>query len=159
MLYNKIKTLPQLKEILKKLRAKGKKIIFTNGCFDILHTGHVSYLQKAKSLGDILVVGLNSDASVKRIKGQKRPIVSQKNRAKVLSSLSAVDFIIVFNAFTPINLIKAARPDVLVKGGDWKSKDIVGAKFVQSYGGKVKSLPYIKGFSTRELIGKIKNAF
>lgn len=154
---NKIKPLSELAKILKKLKTNGKKIVFTNGCFDILHTGHISYLEKAKSLGDILVVGLNSDSSVKKIKGQNRPIVSQKNRAKVLSGLSAVDFIVVFNILTPINLIKAIMPDVLVKGGDWKIKDIVGAKFVQSYGGKVKPLPYIKGFSTKKLIRKIKN--
>lgn len=153
----KVKTLPRLKQVLKKLKAKKKTVVFTNGCFDILHAGHVSYLERARSLGDILIVGLNSDSSVKRLKGRARPVVRQKNRAKLLSALSCVDFVVIFNELTPLNLIKAARPDVLVKGGDWKKQDIVGAEFVRSYGGTVKSLPYIKGFSTRDLIRKIKN--
>ncbi|MDP6685993.1 MAG: D-glycero-beta-D-manno-heptose 1-phosphate adenylyltransferase [Candidatus Omnitrophota bacterium] len=155
---NKIKTLSQLKTTLKKPRARKKKLVFTNGCFDILHTGHVNYLQKAKNMGDILIVGLNSDASVRRLKGRSRPIVSQKNRAKVLAALSAVDLTVVFNSLTPIELIKAVKPDVLVKGGDWPVKDIVGSGFVQSYGGKVKSLAYIKGFSTKDIIAKIKRS-
>ena len=138
--------------------AGNKKIVFTNGCFDILHHGHVNYLTKAKSLGDVLVVGLNSDSSVRRLKGKNRPIVTQKNRAKVLSALASVDFVVIFNNLTPLNLIKAIKPDVLVKGGDWKTKDIVGADFVRSYGGRIKSLPYIKGFSTKDLIRKIKSS-
>jgi rfaE bifunctional protein nucleotidyltransferase chain/domain len=153
-----LKTLPELRRILKDPVFKNKKIVFTNGCFDILHAGHISYLEKARSLGDVLVVGLNSDISVKRLKGKDRPIVSQKNRAKVLSALSCVDFIAIFDSVTPLKLIRSIKPDVLVKGGDWKVKDIVGAEFVQSYGGAVKSLPYIKGFSTRDLIRKIKGA-
>ena len=157
MLYNKIKTLPGLVLTLKKLKRKNKKIVFTNGCFDLLHVGHVSYLEKARSLGDILVLGLNSDSSVKSLKGKKRPVVSQKDRAKVLSALTFVDFVVIFSSLTPINLIKAIQPDVLVKGGDWKVKDIVGYDIVKSYGGKVKSLPYIKGFSTKGLISRIKS--
>ena len=156
MLCNKIKTLPKLNKALKKLRAKNKTIVFTNGCFDILHVGHIEYLSKARSLGDILVVGLNGDKSVQKLKGKKRPIVSQKNRAKVLSALSVVDLIVIFNDLTPIDLIKTIKPAVLVKGGDWKIKDIVGSDFVRSCGGKVKSLRYIKGFSTRNLIKKIQ---
>ena len=140
---------------LKKLRARHKRIVFTNGCFDILHAGHVNYLARARSLGDALVVGLNSDGSVRRLKGKARPIVTQKNRARVLAALACVDFIVVFNNPTPFDLIKAIKPDVLVKGGDWKIKDIVGGRFVRSCGGRVKSLPYIKGFSTKALIRKI----
>ena len=155
MLCNKIKTLPELLNTLKSLRRKKKKVVFTNGCFDILHAGHVNYLAKAKSLGDILVIGLNSDSSVKKLKGKSRPVVSQKNRAIVLSALCAVDFVVVFNELTPIKLIKAIKPDVLVKGGDWKKKDIVGSDFVESCGGKIRSLKYIKGLSTRGIVKRI----
>ena len=159
MLYNKVKTLPKLTKILKEIRLKNKKrkIIFTNGCFDILHAGHVTYLEQAKSMGDILIVGLNSDRSVRRLKGQSRPIVTEKHRAGVISGLGCVDFVVIFSPMTPFALIKAIKPDVLVKGGDWNAKDIVGADIVHSYGGIVKSLPYIKGVSTRGLIEKIKN--
>ncbi len=156
MLSKKIKILPHVLSVIKKLKQKSKKIVFTNGCFDILHAGHVSYLSKAKSLGDILIIGLNSDTSVKKIKGESRPIVSQKNRAILLAALEAVDFVVIFDELTPLKLIKAIKPDVLVKGGDWKKENIVGSDFVESYGGKVKSLAYIKGLSTRELIKKIK---
>jgi D-glycero-beta-D-manno-heptose 1-phosphate adenylyltransferase len=156
MLFKKIKNLPDAVISIRKLRKNNKKIVFTNGCFDILHVGHVNYLSKAKSLGDILIIGLNSDSSVKKIKGKSRPIVSQKNRALLLAGLEAADFVVIFNELTPEKLIKAIRPDVLVKGGDWKKEKIIGAEFVESYGGKVKSLKYIKGLSTRGLIKKIK---
>lgn len=156
MHYDKIKTLPKLKGILKKIKAQNKIVVFTNGCFDILHAGHISYLERAKSMGDILIVGLNSDASVKKVKGKSRPIVTQKNRAKVLSALRCVDFVVIFSSPTPLGLIKTLKPCVLVKGGDWKVKDIVGADFVKSYGGRVRSLPYVRGFSTKSLIKKIK---
>ena len=156
MRYKKIKARAGLKNILMKTRAEKKKIVFTNGCFDILHAGHVDYLAKAKALGDVLVVGLNSDSSVKKLKGKYRPIVSQSNRAKVLSGLESVDMVVIFSEPTPISLIKAVKPDVLVKGGDWAVKDIVGYDFVLSRGGVVKSLSYLKGFSTRGLISKIK---
>jgi len=158
MLYHKIISLSGLKKALRKYRAGHKKVIFTNGCFDILHAGHVSYLEKAKSLGDILIIGLNSDLSVKKLKGSSRPVVTQKNRARVLSALSCVDYVTIFNAPTPFRLIKDIRPDILVKGGDWKVGNIVGSDFVRSYGGSVKSLSYIKGFSTRSLISKIKSS-
>jgi len=157
MLSNKIKTLLQIAGAIKKLKQKKKKIVFTNGCFDILHAGHVNYLSKAKSLGDALVVGLNSDGSVKKLKGKSRPVVAQKNRAILLAALEAVDIVVVFNDMTPLKLIKLVKPDVLVKGGDWKKEDIIGSSFVESYGGKVKSLVYIKGFSTRNIISKIQN--
>jgi len=156
MLSNKLKTLPELLKALKKLKQKNKKIVFTNGCFDILHMGHIAYLTEAKSLGDILVIGLNSDNSVRRLKGKTRPVVKEKDRAMVLSALESIDFIVIFSGLTPFSLIKAIKPDVLVKGGDWKVKDIVGSGIVKSYGGKVKSLAYIKGFSTRGLIKRIK---
>ncbi|MFA4992004.1 MAG: D-glycero-beta-D-manno-heptose 1-phosphate adenylyltransferase [Candidatus Omnitrophota bacterium] len=154
MPYKKIKTLPEILKALKKLK-RDKKIVFTNGCFDILHAGHASYLTKAKALGDILIVGLNSDRSVRQLKGGSRPIVNQKNRAALLSALEAVDFVVIFGDLTPMRLIKAVRPDVLVKGGDWKKKDIIGSGFVESCGGAVKSLSYIKGLSTRGIIDKI----
>jgi len=157
MLSNKIKTFPQIADAIKKLKQKNKKIVFTNGCFDIIHAGHVNYLLKAKSLGDALVVGLNSDGSVKKLKGKSRPIVAQKNRAILLAALEAVDFVVVFNGLTPLKLIKLVKPDVLVKGGDWKKENIAGSDFVESCGGKVKSLAYIKGLSTRGLIDKIRN--
>ena len=158
MLCNKIKTLPQIAAAVKKLKQKNKKVVFTNGCFDILHAGHVNYLLKAKSLGDALVVGLNSDGSVKKLKGKFRPIVAQKNRAILLAALEAVDFVVIFNDPAPLKLIKLVKPDVLVKGGDWKKENIVGSRFVESYGGKVKSLAYIKGLSTRNIISKIQQS-
>jgi rfaE bifunctional protein nucleotidyltransferase chain/domain len=159
MLSSKIKNLPRAVSAIKKLKQDNKKIVFTNGCFDILHAGHVNYLSKAKSLGDALVIGLNSDASVRKLKGKPKPIVSQKNRALLLASLEAVDFVVIFGGLTPIKLIKTIKPDVLVKGGDWKKEKIVGADFVESYGGIVKSLPYVKGLSTRDLIAKIRAGY
>lgn len=158
MSYKKLKSLPGLKNTLKAIRDKKKKIVFTNGCFDILHAGHVHYLAKAKALGDFLVVGLNSDSSVRKLKGESRPIVPQRDRARVLSALESVDFVVMFSDPTPLNLIRAIEPDVLVKGGDWAVKDIVGSDFVKSCGGTVKSLPYLKGFSTKGLIKRIKHS-
>ena len=131
MLSKKIKTLPCAVNDIKKLRQKDKTVVFTNGCFDILHAGHISYLSKAKSLGDILVIGLNSDSSVRKLKGASKPVISQKNRAILLGALEAVDFIEIFNELTPLKLIKAIKPDVLVKGGDWEKENIVGADFVE----------------------------
>jgi len=141
-----------LSKILSAERSKGKRIVFTNGCFDILHVGHVAYLSKARRLGDVLVVGLNSDSSVKKIKGEDRPINKESDRAKVLSSLYFVDYVTSFNETTPENLIKKVKPDILVKGGDWKIEDIVGGSFVRSYGGKIKSIPFVKGYSTTSII-------
>ena len=144
----KIKTLLQLKTIIKRLKAQGKKIVFTNGCFDILHRGHIEYLAKAKKLGDVLIVGLNTDSSVKRIKGPKRPVNNEKDRAIVLSAIESVDYIILFSEATPYELIKALKPDVLAKGGDWKPKDIVGNDIVKN----VVSIPFVKGYSTTCII-------
>jgi rfaE bifunctional protein nucleotidyltransferase chain/domain len=136
---------------------KGKKIVFTNGCFDILHRGHVTYLSEAKKLGDLLVVGVNSDASVKRLKGAERPINKEQDRQYVLSQLKAVDFVEIFTEDTPLNLILKVKPKVLVKGGDWKIDQIVGAKEVIQDGGDVFSLKFVDGYSTTSIIHKIQD--
>jgi len=133
------------------------KIVFTNGIFDILHRGHVTYLENAKALGDLLILGLNSDESSRRLKGINRPYVNQDDRAFILSRLESVDAVSIFNDDTPIKLIKKVRPDVLVKGGDYNLNDIAGKDFVESYGGKVCTIPFINGKSTSNLINKIKN--
>ncbi len=151
-MYNKLKTLAQLKIIIKQLKAKGKKIVFTNGCFDILHRGHVEYLKKAKAKGNVLIVGLNSDSSVRRLKGAKRPVNNQLDRAVVLSALESVDYVVLFSQDTPIELITAIKPDILVKGGDWKPEDIVGSDVVRSYKGRVLTIPFVNGYSTTKLI-------
>ena len=148
-------SLKKLKEFRKKWRKQGKKLVFTNGCFDLLHLGHIRYLKKAKSLGDFLVVGLNSDRSVKKIKGEKRPILPEKERAEILSSLWFVDYVVLFNEETPERLIKELEPDVLVKGADWKLKDIVGADLVRSRGGVVRRIPLYKSRSTTSVIDEI----
>lgn len=135
----------------------GKKIVFTNGCFDILHRGHVTYLAEARKLGDLLVVGLNSDASVKRLKGPERPINNENDRQFVLSQLRSVDHVEIFTEDTPLNLILTVKPSVLVKGGDWKIEQIVGGKEVQSWGGEVFSLNFVDGYSTTNLIEKIQD--
>ncbi len=149
----KIVTLARLKNILKN-RGR-KRVVFTNGCFDILHAGHVKYLAAAKAKGDILIVGLNNDASVKRLKGPTRPINTESDRAEVLAGLSCVDFIVLFKEDTPHALISAISPDILVKGGDWKVASIVGADIVLARGGRVLSIPFVKGRSTTGLIRKI----
>jgi rfaE bifunctional protein nucleotidyltransferase chain/domain len=135
---------------------KGKKIVFTNGCFDILHKGHVTYLNEAKKLGDLLLVGLNSDASVKRLKGPERPINNELDRQFVLSQLKAVDFVEIFDQDTPLELILKVKPTILVKGGDWKIEQIVGAKEVLASGGDVFSLNFVDGYSTTSIIHKIQ---
>ncbi|MDP8269382.1 MAG: D-glycero-beta-D-manno-heptose 1-phosphate adenylyltransferase [Candidatus Tenebribacter davisii] len=153
---NKLKTWKEISELVSELKAKNKKIVFTNGCFDILHAGHVQYLAEAKNLGDILILGLNSDYSVKRLKGNDRPINSENERAIVLSALSSVSYIVKFNEDTPYMLIDHIKPDILVKGGDWKVEDIVGSDIVKLYNGEVKSLSLIKGKSSSDIINKIK---
>ena len=135
------------------------KLVFTNGCFDILHSGHLSYLQEARALGDALFVGINSDNSVKALKGEVRPIQSQDNRAALLLGLSCVDYVAVFDEPTPIELIKSIGPDVLVKGGDWPIKDIVGADYVISKGGSAQSLNFVEGQSTTNIIQKILQSY
>jgi len=153
---DKFKSLKKLKNIRANLKSRGLRVVFTNGCFDILHLGHIEYLQKARSLGNKLIVGLNSDASVRKIKGNGRPIFSQKARAVVLASCECVDYVVIFSESTPLRLIKALKPDVLVKGADWRKDKIVGKDFVASYGGKVASVNFIKGYSTSSVIAKIK---
>ena len=133
-----------------------KIVVFTNGCFDVIHPGHTYILERAKALGDVLIVGLNSDASVKRIKGLSRPIFNQNDRAEILTALKSVDYVTIFEEDTPLKLIEFFRPDVLVKGGDWPVEKIVGYDFVASYGGMVKSIPYIQGYSTTHIIEKIQ---
>ena len=135
---------------------QGLRVVFTNGCFDILHRGHVEYLSKAADMGDVLVVGLNTDASVQRLKGEGRPVNNEEARAMVLASLSFVDAVVLFDEDTPYELIKAVRPDVLVKGADYKPEEIVGYDIVTSYGGKVETVPLVVGYSTTGLI-KRKN--
>ncbi|MCX7984126.1 MAG: D-glycero-beta-D-manno-heptose 1-phosphate adenylyltransferase [Bacteroidetes bacterium] len=154
----KIVTREELLDIRKQLRREGKRVVFTNGCFDILHRGHVEYLQKARALGDVLVIGLNTDASVKRLKGPTRPIVPQDDRAAVLSALSAVDYVCYFDEDTPYELIKAIVPDVLVKGADWAIEDVVGRDVVESAGGVVKTIEFVPHRSTTSIIERILNA-
>jgi len=151
----KVHSRKSLERALAALRARGRRVVFTNGCFDILHVGHIDYLRRARGLGDALVIGLNSDASVRRLKGAARPVNRQADRARVLAALACVDFITVFGADTPEELIRAVKPDVLVKGGDWKAADIVGGDFVKARGGRVVSLPFVKGYSTTGLLKKI----
>ena len=143
-------------DLLQELAAvrNGQKITFTNGCFDILHVGHVRYLQEARKLGGLLVVAVNSDSSVKALKGPTRPIQNEQDRAEILSALSCVDFVTIFSEDTPLELIKKIQPDILVKGGDWPVNKIVGFEIVQARGGQVLSLPFVEGRSTTQIIEK-----
>ena len=152
---SKILKLKDLIFTLKKLRESGKRIVFTNGCFDILHVGHVRYLSAARAKGDILVLGLNSDASVKSIKSDSRPVVSQDQRAEVLAGLACVDYITVFDEPDPLALIRAIKPDVLVKGADWEEKKIIGSDLVKSYGGEVVRITMVPDISTSVIIQRI----
>ena len=140
-----------LQKIISSAQSHGRKIVFTNGCFDIIHSGHIKYLRQAKALGDILIIGLNSDSSVSRIK-PKRPVNPQEQRAEVLSSLEMVDYVTLFDENTPYELIRFIKPDILVKGGDWKKEDIVGSDIAK----ETHSLPFVEGVSTSEIIEKIK---
>ncbi len=144
---------------IESLRKEGKRIVFTNGCFDILHAGHADYLQRAKELGDVLVVGINTDDSVRRLKGANRPIVPLELRIKLLSSLKPVDFVLPFSEDTPIELIKRVKPHVLVKGGDWELEKVVGKDFVESYGGKVLTIPFRYDISTSQIIERILSRY
>ncbi len=155
----KIVTLPVLKRRISSLKKAGRRVVFTNGCFDILHYGHAKYLQDAKAKGDLLVVAVNSDSSVKRIKGPKRPVTGQSDRLKVIAALGCVDFAVLFDESTPLKLIKSIRPDILVKGSDWSRKNIVGGDFVKSYGGRVLTIDLVKGRSTTAIIEKIIRCF
>ena len=138
------------------IRSELSKLVFTNGCFDIIHRGHIEYLNQAKSLGNFLVIGLNSDSSTKKLKGENRPVNNEVDRAFVLSNLKCVDAVIIFNEDTPYNLIKLIKPDFLTKGGDWKEDQIIGSDIVKEYGGKTISLNFVNSYSTSNIIEKIK---
>jgi D-beta-D-heptose 7-phosphate kinase/D-beta-D-heptose 1-phosphate adenosyltransferase len=151
----KIKKKEDLRRIVDDLKTEGKRIIFTNGCFDLLHVGHIRYLEKAKAIGDILVVGLNSDQSVRNLKGEGRPILPDEERAEILSGLWCVDYVTIFDEPTPLELIHSLQPHILVKGGDWTKETTVGKEVVEGLGGKVVILPFVQGASTSNLIETI----
>lgn len=155
---NKIKSLAQAKAQVEEWRNQGLKVVFTNGCFDILHLGHVDYLEKAAGLGNRLVIGLNTDDSVSRFKGPERPIQDQNSRARILSSLQFVDMVVLFDEDTPLELISSLIPDVLVKGSDYLAENIVGAEVVKKNGGEVKTIDFVSGYSTSRIIEKIKKS-
>ena len=154
-----IKNLGQIKSIREQLKKENKKVVFTNGCFDIIHAGHIDYLSRAKDLGDVLIVGLNTDDSVKRIKGNKRPIIKESDRALILSNLKPVDYVIFFDEDTPIKLIEQLVPDILVKGSDWEIEDIVGKDVVINNGGEVKNIKFVNDRSTSKIIQTIVNRY
>ena len=156
---NKIVTWEALKKQVERVRGEGKKIAFTNGCFDILHVGHVRYLREARKMGDLLILGLNSDASVRAIKGEKRPLVPQGDRAEVVASLASVDYVTLFDEMTPLKLIEYLRPDVLVKGGDWKEELVVGGDAVRSWGGRIVIVPLTEGASTTSIVEKVLRVY
>ena len=156
---NGIKNRKEIISIRKKLKEENKKVVFTNGVFDILHSGHVDYLTKAKSLGDILIVGVNSDSSVQRIKGEKRPIINEKERAFIISSLKPVDYVTLFNEDTPQMLLEDIIPDILVKGADWAIDKIVGKNIVEKNGGKVQTIEFINNQSTSQIIKLILDRY
>ena len=157
-LNQKIVTLSELLPQVQQWKANGKKIVFTNGCFDLLHAGHIAYLTEAAGLGDILILGLNSDASVQKIKGPQRPINNENTRSSLLSAMFFINAVIFFNEDTPLELIKAIQPDILVKGGDYKPEEIVGAKETIANGGTVEVLSFLPGYSSTAIINKIKNS-
>ncbi|MDR0789763.1 MAG: D-glycero-beta-D-manno-heptose 1-phosphate adenylyltransferase [Bacteroidales bacterium] len=154
-LNSKIVGLNELQILLKTWKSAADKIIFTNGCFDIVHCGHIDYLSRAKALGNRLIIGVNSDNSVRKLKGDARPLQAERGRLMLLAAFEFVDAVILFDEPTPYNLIAAIKPDVLVKGSDYSEKEIVGYDIVQSYGGKVATIPYLEGFSTSKIIEKI----
>ncbi len=162
---NTILSREDLKERIAALKGEGKRIVFTNGCFDILHIGHVKYLEQAKGLGDILVLALNSDASVRSIKGPLRPVVPQNERAYIMGSLKVVDYVTIFDEDTPLDLIESVEPDILVKGGDWSPDAVVGRESVEKRGGSVVIVPQVSGTgadlpaSTTSVIERIMNAY
>ena len=156
---NCIKSLEEIKVIRKKLKEENKKVVFTNGVFDLIHAGHVDYLAKSRALGDVLIVGLNSDSSVTRIKGDKRPILKEKERAFVLSNLKPVDFVTMFDEDTPARLIDELIPDILVKGADWAIDKIVGREVVEANGGAVKTIEFVNDQSTSKIIKLILDRF
>jgi len=158
-LLNKISDLQSLKVSIAQWQSEGKRVVFTNGVFDLLHIGHITYMAKAAELGDKLVIGLNSDSSVKRIKGEDRPVNDQNSRAALLAALFFVDAIVVFEEDTPINVITSLMPDILVKGADYSIENIVGAKDVMANGGEVKTIDFVEGYSSTSIIKKIREQF
>jgi rfaE bifunctional protein nucleotidyltransferase chain/domain len=156
---SKITPRNELKATVERLKREGKKVVFTNGCFDILHAGHTRYLREARKMGDALILALNSDSSVRSIKGPMRPIVPEAERAEVVAALDSVDYVTVFDELTPLELIEYLRPDVIVKGGDWAEKDIVGAETVRKWGGRVAIMPMIEGASTTNIIDKVLQVY
>jgi rfaE bifunctional protein nucleotidyltransferase chain/domain len=152
---SKIRTVRQLRPILSRLQRRGRRIVFTNGCFDLLHIGHLRYLQRARGFGDRLVVAINSDASVRKIKGPRRPLLPEAERAEVLAALTCVDYVTIFNQPDPLAIVRALRPDVLIKGSDWGTNRIIGREIVEGRGGRVRRVPLVKGVSTSRLIEKI----
>lgn len=147
----------EIKSISEKLKLEGKTVVFTNGCFDILHSGHVFYLREAKRQGDILILGLNSDTSVRRLKGENRPVNSEEDRATVISELKSIDYVVIFEEDTPLDLITDVVPDKLVKGGDYKPEEVVGKELVEKNGGEVVIIPFVDGKSTTNIIKKINS--
>ena len=156
---NCLKSLEEIKLILSTLKADNKKVVFTNGCFDIIHAGHIDYLNKAKALGDILIVGLNTDDSVKRIKGDKRPIINQDERAEIISNIKPVDYVVFFDEDTPAELINKLVPDILIKGADWKIDEIAGGETVIANGGEVKTIEFVNDQSTSQIIDLITSRY
>jgi len=154
-----IKTLMEMKEIRQQLKDQNKKVVFTNGCFDLIHAGHIDYLSKAKALGDIMIVGLNTDASVKRIKGSKRPILNEAERSFIISNIKPVDYVVLFDEDTPKLLIEELLPDILVKGADWEIENIVGKDVVVANGGEVKTIQFVNDQSTSNIIKIIVDKF
>jgi D-beta-D-heptose 7-phosphate kinase/D-beta-D-heptose 1-phosphate adenosyltransferase len=153
----KLKSLDELERVISQAKARGKKIVFTNGCFDLLHRGHLHILRQAKMLGDLLIVAVNTDASIKQIKGPSRPVISETGRAELIAALEMVDYVILFDEIDPCRLIAAVKPDVLAKGGDYDRDSVVGAELIERNGGRVAVIPYLKGFSTTEIIERIRN--
>ena len=156
---NNIKSLEEIKEVRKQLKTEEKKVVFTNGCFDLIHSGHVDYLIKAKEMGDVLILALNTDTSVKRIKGDKRPILKQEERAFIVSNLKPVDYVTFFDEDTPEKIINELIPDILVKGADWSIDKIVGREIVESNGGEVKTIEFVNHQSTSNIIQTILNNY
>ena len=151
----KIRSRDALAPLLATARRQGRKVVFTNGCFDLLHVGHVRYLQKARQLGDLLVLGLNSDASIRRLKGPQRPLIGEEERAHILAALDCIDYVTIFDEDTPLELLEVLRPDILVKGGDYTPETVVGKELVESYGGRVELIRFVDGKSTTGIIEKI----
>ncbi len=154
----KVVSLGELKKIVEKERATGKKIVFTNGCFDLIHVGHVRYLREAKGRGDLLVVAVNSDRSMRKLKGEERPLIPEEERAEIISALASVDYVVIFPEETPAGIIALLRPDILIKGGDYQKEEIVGRETVEASGGEVVTIPLSKGHSTKRLLEKIRKS-